>query len=52
MPRGLRQAALSISFLSPIVRRPNLDATIASLIFYPKDDFWILLLSRAGHVRP
>ncbi len=37
MPRGLRHVALSISFLSPIARRPDaLFATnIASLIFLP-----------------
>ena len=37
MPRGLRHVALSISFLSPMVRRPDaLFATnIASLIFLP-----------------
>jgi hypothetical protein len=37
MPRGLRHAALSISFLSPMARRPDaLFATnIASLIFLP-----------------
>jgi len=37
MPRGLRHIALSISFLSPMVRRPDaLFATnIASLIFLP-----------------
>jgi|SRR6266404_408906 len=38
MPRGLRQVALSISFLSPIVRRPAAFAVtkIASLIFRPE----------------
>jgi hypothetical protein len=38
MPRGLRQVALSISCLSPIIRDPDaLDATkIASLIFRPE----------------
>src|SRR5262245_60435826 len=37
MPRGLHQAALSISFLSPIVRRPEtfLATKIASLILRP-----------------
>jgi len=37
MPRGLRHVALSISFLSPMARRPDaLFATnIASLIFLP-----------------
>ena len=37
MPRGLRQAALSISFLSPMARRPDvfLATNIASLIFRP-----------------
>jgi hypothetical protein len=41
MPRGLRQIALSISFLSPIVRRPDaLGVTkIASLIFRPERRF-------------
>src|SRR5450755_3196771 len=41
MPRGLRQVALSISFLSPIVRRPDaLGVTkIASLIFRPERRF-------------
>src|ERR1700726_2923257 len=35
MPRGLRHVALSISFLSPMVRRPEtlLAMNIASLIF-------------------
>src|ERR1700680_1095816 len=42
MPRGLRQVALSISFLSPIVRRPDASAVtkIASLIFRPE---WLFL---------
>src|SRR6201996_5828938 len=42
MPRGLRQVALSISFLSPIVRRPDTSAVtkIASLIFRPE---WLFL---------
>jgi Copper binding proteins, plastocyanin/azurin family len=37
MPRGLRQVALSISFLSPMSRRPDafLATNIASLIFRP-----------------
>src|ERR1700752_2016966 len=37
MPRGLRQATLSISFLSPILRRPEtfLATKIASLILRP-----------------
>jgi hypothetical protein len=41
MPRGLRQTALSISFLSPIVRRPDafLATKIASLIFLPERRF-------------
>src|SRR5258707_10278015 len=41
MPRGLRQVALSISFLSPIVRRPAAFAVtkIASLIFRPERRF-------------
>src|ERR1700754_3759770 len=41
MPRGLRQVALSISFLSPIVRRPDAFAVtkIASLIFRPERRF-------------
>src|SRR6267154_1718156 len=44
MPRGLRQAALSISFLSPIVRRPAAFAVtkIASLIFRPERRFLAL----------
>jgi hypothetical protein len=38
MPRGLRHIALSISFLSPIVRAPDafLATKIASLIFLPE----------------
>ena len=41
MPRGLRHAALSISFLSPIVSRPPaLPATkMASFIFLPDRRF-------------
>src|ERR1700738_1352750 len=41
MPRGLRHVALSISFLSPIVRRPEAFAVtkIASLIFRPERRF-------------
>jgi len=41
MPRGLRQIALSISFLSPIVSRPEafLATKIASLIFLPERRF-------------
>src|ERR1700681_1156176 len=41
MPRGLRHVALSISFLSPIVRRPDTVAVrkIASLIFRPERRF-------------
>src|SRR3984885_8341202 len=37
MPRGLRHVALSISFLSPIARRPDafFATNIASLIFRP-----------------
>src|SRR3979409_20706 len=44
MPRGLRQIALSISFLSPIVRRPDVFAAtkIASLIFRPERRFLAL----------
>jgi hypothetical protein len=44
MPRGLRQAALSISLLSPIVRRPDAFAVtkIASLIFRPERRFLAL----------
>src|SRR5260370_31355245 len=44
MPRGLRQIALSISFLSPIVRRPDAFAAtkIASLIFRPERRFLVL----------
>src|ERR1039458_5927424 len=41
MPRGLHQIALSISFLSPIFRRPAAFAVtkIASLIFRPERRF-------------
>ena len=41
MPRGLRQTALSISFLSPIFKRPEalLATKIASLIFLPERRF-------------
>jgi hypothetical protein len=41
MPRGLRHVALSISFLSPIVRRPDAFAVtkIASFIFRPERRF-------------
>jgi hypothetical protein len=41
IPRGLRQVALSISFLSPIFRRPEalLAIKIASLIFLPERRF-------------
>jgi len=44
MPRGFRQVALSISFLSPIVRRPAAFAVtkIASLIFRPERRFLAL----------
>src|SRR6266446_3882978 len=44
MPRGLHQVALSISFLSPIVRRPDTFAVtkIASLIFRPERRFLAL----------
>src|ERR1700687_4189609 len=44
MPRGLRHVALSISFLSPIVRRPDAFAVtkIASLIFRPERRFLAL----------
>src|SRR5260370_21738205 len=41
MPRGLRGGALSISFLAPIVRRPDAFAVtkIASLILRPERRF-------------
>jgi hypothetical protein len=41
IPRGLRQVALSISFLSPIFSRPEalLAIKIASLIFLPERRF-------------
>src|ERR1700716_2415298 len=44
MPRGLLQVALSISCLSPIVRRPDAFAAtkIASLIFRPERRFLAL----------
>src|SRR6267378_47826 len=44
MPRGLRQVALSISFLSPIFRRPAAFAVtkIASLIIRPERRFLAL----------
>src|ERR1700738_1492841 len=44
MPRGLRQVALSISFLSPIFRRPAAFAVtkIASLIVRPERRFLAL----------
>ena len=44
MPRGLRQVALSISFLSPIVRCPDdfVVTKIASLIFRPERRFLAL----------
>src|SRR5258708_31134748 len=44
MPRGLREVALSISFLSPIVRRPAAFAVtkIASLIIRPERRFLAL----------
>jgi len=44
MPRGFRQVALSISFLSPIVRRPDAFAVtkIASLILRPERRFLTL----------
>src|SRR6202171_5872642 len=44
MPRGLRQVALSISCLSPIVSRPDAFAVtkIASLIFRPERLFMVL----------
>ena len=37
MPRGLRHVALSISFISPMTRRPDtlFETNIASLIFLP-----------------
>src|SRR5260221_4963669 len=53
MPRGLRQAALSISFLSPIFRRPAAFAVtkIASLIFRPERRF-LALTSFQSLMRP
>lgn len=53
MPRGLRQTALSISFLSPIVRRPDafLATKIASLIFLPERRF-LDVTSFQSRIRP
>src|ERR1700687_1706333 len=53
MPRGFRQVALSISFLSPIVRRPAAFAVtkIASLIFRPERRF-LALTSFQSLTRP
>src|SRR3984957_9082983 len=53
MPRGLRQVALSISCLSPIVRRPDAFAVtkIASLIFRPERRF-LALTSFQSLTRP
>src|ERR1700694_1401051 len=53
MPRGLRYVALSISFLSPIVRRPDaFDVTkIASLMFRPERRF-LALTSFQSLTRP
>jgi hypothetical protein len=53
MPRGLRHVALSISFLSPMARRPDaLFATnIASLIFLP-DLRFLALTSFQSRNRP
>src|SRR5258708_1786282 len=53
MPRGLRHVALSISFLSPIVRRPDAPAVtkIASLIFRPERRF-LALTSFQSRTRP
>jgi len=53
MPRGLRHVALSISFLSPIVRRPDAFAVtkIASLIFRPERRF-LALTSFQSLTRP
>ena len=44
MPRGLRHVALSISFLSPMARRPDALFTMnmASLIFLPDVRFLVL----------
>src|ERR1700687_1245027 len=45
MPRGLRHVALSISFLSPMARRPDafFATNIASLIFRPDLRFLALI---------
>src|ERR1700733_3607245 len=53
MPRGLHHVALSISFLSPIVRRPDaFNVTkIASLIFRPERRF-LPLTSLQSLTRP
>ena len=53
MPRGLRQVALSISCLSPIVRRPDAFAVtkIASLILRPERRF-LALTSFQSLTRP
>src|SRR6202051_2484335 len=53
MPRGLRHVALSISFLSPMARRPDaLFATnVASLIFLP-DLRFLALTSFQSRNRP
>src|SRR6202048_4849575 len=53
MPRGLRQNALSISCLSPIVRQPDAFAVtkIASLIFRPERRF-LALTSFQSLTRP
>src|ERR1700720_4227231 len=53
MPRGLRQVALSISFLSPIFRRPAAFAVtkIALLIFRPERRF-LALTSFQSLTRP
>jgi hypothetical protein len=51
-PRGFRQTARSISFLSPIARWPVafLAIKIASFICDPKADFLILPPSKGGAV--
>src|ERR1700721_2572099 len=53
MPRGLHHVALSISFLSPIVRRPDAFTVtkIASLIFRPERRF-LPLTSLQSLTRP
>jgi hypothetical protein len=53
LPRGLRQTALSISFLSPIVRAPVafLVMKIASLIFLPERRF-LAFTSFQSRTRP